>query len=283
MNIPVSYIRRMLGECYPPREAATLARIVCCEMLGQRTTDYYLGKDITLSANEEQTLHGILARLRNFEPVQYVQGRAPFMGRDFRVEPGVLVPRPETGELVELMLGELDGGLHVLDVGTGSGCIAVTLALQLPAARVSAWDVSPRALEVARANAGALGAEVDFALRDVLAYEPPAGERYDVIVSNPPYVTEAEKRDMEPNVLDWEPALALFVPDADPLLFYRRIATLGLRMLRPGGRLYFEINRAYGPDTAEMLRRLGYAAVRLLKDLSGNDRFVTARLKTECF
>lgn len=277
MNVPVSQIRRTLDECYPPHEAAALTRIVCCEMLGQRTVDYYLGKDITLSANEEQTLQGILARLCKFEPVQYVQGHALFLGRKFRVEPGVLVPRPETEELVERMLDELGAGLRVLDVGTGSGCIAVTLALQLSEARVSAWDVSPRALDVARANAASLGAEVDFALRDVLAYEPLPEECYDVIVSNPPYVTEAEKRDMEPNVLDWEPALALFVPDGDPLLFYRRIAVLGVRMLRAGGRLYFEINRAFGPDTVDMLCRLGYEEVRLHKDLSGNERFVTAR------
>ena len=275
----VSHIRRMLGECYPPHEAAALTRVVCCEMLGQRTVDYYLGKDITLSPNEEQTLQGILARLRNFEPLQYIQGCARFLNRDFRVEPGVLVPRPETEELVERMMGELEAGLHVLDVGTGSGCIAVTLALQLPGVRVAAWDVSPQALEVARANAAALGAEVDFALRDVLAYEPSDDEGYDVIVSNPPYVTEAEKCGMERNVLDWEPALALFVPDDDPLLFYRRIAALGLRMLHPGGRLYFEINRAYGPHTVAMLCGMGYDEVRLLKDLSGNDRFVTARLR----
>ena len=283
MNVPVSHIRQSLCECYPPHEAAALARIVCCEMLGQRAVDYYLGKDITLSPNEEQTLKGILARLRKFEPVQYIQGRARFLAREFRVEPGVLVPRPETEELVERMLDELGAGLRVLDVGTGSGCIAVTLALQLDGARVSAWDVSPRALEVARANARALGAEVDFALCDVLSCKPQPGERYDVIVSNPPYVTESEKRDMEPNVLDWEPSLALFVPDAEPLLFYRRIAALGQEMLQPGGRLYFEINRAYGPDTVGMLQDMGYREVRLLKDLSGNDRFVTARSETESF
>lgn len=279
MNVPVSYIRRMLGECYPSHEAAALTRIVCCEMLGQRAVDYYLGKDITLSPNEEQTLQGILARLCKFEPLQYIQGHACFMGRDFHVQPGVLIPRPETEELVERMMGELGAGLHVLDVGTGSGCIAVTLALQLPDARVSAWDVSPGALEVARANAAVLGVHVDFALRDVLSYEPSADERYDVIVSNPPYVTESEKCCMEKNVLDWEPGLALFVPDDDPLLFYRRIAALGVRMLLPGGRLYFEINRAYGPATVDMLCAMGYADVALSKDLSGNDRFVSARLQ----
>ncbi len=276
MDISVSHIRNVLRECYPAHEASALARAVCCEMLGQRAVDYYLGKDITLSPNGAQKLQGILSRLCNFEPLQYVLGTARFLGRDFHVEPGVLVPRPETEELVELMLEELSGSLRVLDVGTGSGCIAVTLALELPEAQVEAWDVSADALAVARRNAAALNAEVGFVQCDVLDSDPPSGKRFDVIVSNPPYVTESEKREMDRNVLDWEPPQALFVPDADPLLFYRRIARLGHGLLAGGGRIYFEINRAYGPDTVQMLCRMGYGSVRLLRDTSGNDRFVTA-------
>lgn len=253
-----------------------MSRIICCEMLGQRTVDYYLGKDITLSAKVEQELESILARLRDFEPIQYIQGVAPFLGRMFRVAPGVLIPRPETEELVELMLKELFPASRVLDIGTGSGCIAISLSKELPDAQVTAWDVSEKALSVATANNEALQAAVSFELRDVLTYTPPATACYDIIVSNPPYVTEAEKPEMESNVLDWEPSLALFVPDADPLRFYRRIAVLGLDMLVPGGKLYFEINRAFGDDTVNLLRELGYRVVRLQKDISHNDRFVIA-------
>ena len=276
MNITASYIRRKLQGRYDPREAGNLSRIICCEILGQQTVDYYLGKDIILSVKEEQELEIILARLHNFEPIQYILGEARFLGRTFRVTPGVLIPRPETEELVEMMLKELSPVSRVLDVGTGSGCIAISLAKELPESQVTAWDVSGEALSIAAANSKALQASVRFEQRDVLTYEPCVVDCYDVIVSNPPYVTEAEKQEMEHNVLDWEPSLALFVPDTDPLRFYRRIAVLGLEMLTSGGKLYFEINRAFGKDTVAMLCETGYRAVRLQKDISHNDRFVIA-------
>ena len=276
MNITASYIRRKLQGRYDPREAGNLSRIICCEILGQQTVDYYLGKDIILSVKEEQELESILARLHNFEPIQYILGEARFLGRTFRGTPGVLIPRPETEELVEMMLKELSPVSRVLDVGTGSGCIAISLAKELPESQVAAWDVSGEALSIAAANSKALQASVRFEQRDVLTYEPCVADCYDVIVSNPPYVTEAEKQEMEHNVLDWEPSLALFVPDTDPLRFYRRIAVLGLEMLTSGGKLYFEINRAFGKDTVAMLCETGYRAVRLQKDISHNDRFVIA-------
>jgi len=276
MNVTVSHIRSALQECYPPREAANLSRIVCCEMFGQRNIDYYLGKDMILSPNDERELESILSRLCNFEPIQYVQGTARFLGRTFRVAPGVLIPRPETEELVEGMLKEIGPASRILDIGTGSGCIAVTLSKELPEAEVAAWDISGEALAIAGDNNRLLQASVQFAQRDVLTYQPSDGERFDVIVSNPPYVTEAEKRDMEPNVLDWEPFSALFVPDSDPLCFYRRIGGLGQRMLAAGGKLYFEINRAFGEAVASMLCKQGYANVRIRKDISGNDRYVIA-------
>lgn len=276
MNISVAHIRRTLQESYSAQEAANLSLIVCCEILGQTAVDYYLGKDIILSVKEEQELESILARLHNFEPIQYILGEARFLGRTFRVTPGVLIPRPETEELVEMMLKELSPVSRVLDVGTGSGCIAISLAKELPESQVTAWDVSGEALSIAAANSKALQASVRFEQRDVLTYEPCVVDCYDVIVSNPPYVTEAEKQEMEHNVLDWEPSLALFVPDTDPLRFYRRIAVLGLEMLTSGGKLYFEINRAFGKDTVAMLCETGYRAVRLQKDISHNDRFVIA-------
>ena len=276
MTVSVFHIRHALQESYSAQEAANLSRIVCCEMLGQTAVDYYLGKDMILSPKEMQDLDTILVRLRNFEPIQYVQGTARFLERSYHVAPGVLIPRPETEELVEVMLKEVPSGARILDIGTGSGCIAISLSKMLPDAKVTAWDISDTALRIARRNNEALQASVCFVQRDVLAYVPGSGERYDVIVSNPPYVTESEKQEMERNVLDWEPFSALFVPDNDPLLFYRRIAELGKGMLASGGRLYFEINRAFGEATATMLRAQGYTNLRVLKDISGNDRIVIA-------
>lgn len=276
MNKIVAYIRSRLQPYYTAEEVSALSRIVCCDLLGQAPTDYYLGKDIVLSSKKEQELEDILQRLSRFEPLQYIEGRTLFLGREFWVAPGVLIPRPETEELVELMLKEIPADARILDVGTGSGCIAISLAKELPDALVTAWDVSPEALSVARANARKLQANVRFVECDVLACQVDEVGLYDVIVSNPPYVTEAEKADMEPNVLQWEPSLALFVPDDDPLRFYRRIAVLGRDMLADGGWLYFEINRAYGREMVEMLRTMGYVGVRVEKDLSQNDRFVIA-------
>ena len=276
MNKIVAYIRSRLQPYYTAEEVSALSRIVCCDLLGQAPTDYYLGKDIVLSSKKEQELEDILQRLSRFEPLQYIEGRTLFLGRELWVAPGVLIPRPETEELVELMLKEIPADARILDVGTGSGCIAISLAKELPDALVTAWDVSPEALSVARANARKLQADVRFVECDVLACQVDEVGLYDVIVSNPPYVTEAEKADMEPNVLQWEPSLALFVPDDDPLRFYRRIAVLGRDMLADGGRLYFEINRAYGREMVEMLRTMGYVRVRVEKDLSQNDRFVIA-------
>lgn len=270
-------IRQSLAGVYPPSEVAALSRALCCEVLGQRSVDYYLGKDITLSANEEQKLETILARLRKFEPLQYVLGKATFLARTFRVAQGVLIPRPETEELVELICREATSGMRVLDIGTGSGCIAVSLALEVPHAQVTAWDVSSDALLIARENGANLGAEVIFEQCDVLTCRPDENLKFDVIVSNPPYITQSERADMEANVLEWEPSSALFVPDADPLRFYRRIGELGRNLLTEGGVLYFEINRAYGEATVAMLREQGYRDLRLMKDMAGNDRIVTAK------
>ena len=276
MNVSVSHIRRALQESFSVQEAANLSRIVCCEMLGQTTIDYYLGKDIILSSKEMQKLNGILARLLNFEPIQYIQGTARFLERSYHVAPGVLIPRPETEELVEVMLREIPSDARILDIGTGSGCIAISLSKAFPNAKVTAWDVSEDALCIARRNNDDLQASVCFVKQDVLAWRGDGGQCYDVIVSNPPYITESEKQEMERNVLDWEPFSALFVPNNDPLLFYRRIGELGRMMLVDGGRLYFEINRAYGEATAMMLCGQGYTGIRILKDISGNDRFVIA-------
>lgn len=191
------------------------------------------------------------------------------MERSYHVAPGVLIPRPETEELVEVMLREIPSDARILDIGTGSGCIAISLSKAFPNAKVTAWDVSEDALCIARRNNDDLQASVCFVKQDVLAWRGGGGQCYDVIVSNPPYITESEKQEMERNVLDWEPFSALFVPNNDPLLFYRRIGELGRMMLVDGGRLYFEINRAYGEATVMMLCGQGYTGIRILKDISG--------------
>lgn len=276
MRISPNKLRNRLKICYSASEAAALARILCCEMLEQRTTDYVLDEPLDLDEEQGERIEESITRLLRFEPIQYIQRKARFLGRDFHVEPGVLIPRPETEELVERMLKEVPAKARIADIGTGSGCIAVTLALEVPGAQVQAWDISEAALQVAKQNAQALQANVDFIQRDVLVWEPDERETLDIIVSNPPYVTEAERDEMEPNVLLYEPEGALFVPNNDPLRFYRRIGQLGRDLLVPGGKLYFEINRAYGEETCALLRRQGYTDVHTDKDLSGNDRFVIA-------
>lgn len=189
----------------------------------------------------------------------------------------MLIPRPETEELVEHILRMEVGSPRILDIGTGSGCIAISLSKELPQANIDAWDVSEEALAIARTNNKHLQASVRFSLCNALTYHPTTAECYDVIVSNPPYIAEAERGNMERNVLDWEPSTALFVPDNDPLLFYRSIGELGQVLLKPGGRLYFEINRAYGAATAALLCSLSYNEVEIKSDLSGNNRFVFAK------
>lgn len=271
------HIRQALQKCYDAPEAASLARIVCCEMYGQSATDYYLNEELALNGEKERKLQETVERLCRYEPIQYVQGIAPFAGRQFMVAPGVLIPRPETAELVGLIARETMPQARILDIGTGSGCIAISLDREVAGSRVTAWEVSGEALVVACANKERLHAGVTFVQRDVFTYTPAPDERYDVIVSNPPYVRESEKQTMEWNVLDWEPVLALFVPDADPLRFYRRIAELGRELLTAEGRLYLEINRALGNETAALLRGQGYTEVRIAKDSLGNDRFALAK------
>lgn len=274
-----TYIKQVLHPYYQETEAGALAKWILTEVFHFSTFDLYAGKDMNFSENDRDRLEDILNRLRDYEPLQYVLGKAEFGGLSFEVTPDVLIPRPETLELVEWITADCQGteGVRILDIGTGSGCIPVTLYKRLEAYRpqVASWDISEKALEVAGRNAVANGAVVTFCCQDVLSESLPETE-VDVLVSNPPYIAEKEKASMERNVLDWEPGLALFVPDDDPLLFYRRIAEAGLRILSPGGRLYYEINRAYGKETVALLERLGYTEVELRKDLSGNDRMVKA-------
>ena len=277
MHPIVHEIRDALSGIYPPSEALSLAKMLLVEVFDFSTLELYGGKDKEISGKRRDVLDEMIRRLKKNEPIQYIIGVESFCGLTFEVNPSVLIPRPETQELVGWIVGDCEGkeACRILDIGTGSGCIPVSLAHRLPKAEVESWDISEDALQVARRNAERNGVEVLFRQKDVLKASPDEA-RYDVIVSNPPYITEKEKVDMEANVLDWEPSIALFVPDEDPLLFYRTIAQLGCSMLKEGGSLYFEINRAYGQETIQMLEAMGYKDIELRKDSWGNDRMMKA-------
>ena len=277
MHPIVNEIREALRGIYPDSEAFSLAKMLLVEAFGFSTLELYGGKDKEISGNRRDDLDKMLSRLLKNEPIQYVLGKETFCGLDFEVDSNVLIPRPETHELVEWIVADRKSSAssYILDIGTGSGCISISLAKFLQGSKVEAWDISQGALDVARRNAQRNGVEVLFRHQDVLDALP-GGAIYDVIVSNPPYIAEKEKLDMDANVLDWEPSTALFVPDADPLLFYRKIAELGLSMLRAGGALYFEINRSYGQETIRMLDALNYSQIELRKDEWGNDRMIKA-------
>ena len=314
---------KRLTAIYNEREAQAIVRTVLDALFGMSLTDICLGKVTQLSADDTTRLEKIMQRLEKSEPVQYVLGAEWFAGRLFDVAPGVLIPRPETEDLVkwacdeakekekednskeergkeekevskkgeapqkeEQLLSSLlksnkevsEKGEEVphpsiLDIGTGSGCIAITVALALPQARVTAWDISTDALAIAAGNAHRLGASVRFEHQDALS-APDDEERWDVIVSNPPYICDKERADMSDNVLSYEPELALFVPDSDPLLFYRAIARYASKALKPGGRLLFETNTAYVHEVAQAMANEGFTAIEVRNDCFGKPRMV---------
>ena len=371
---------KRLTAIYNEREAQAIVRTVLDALFGMSLTDICLGKVTQLSADDTTRLEKIMQRLEKSEPVQYVLGAEWFAGRLFDVAPGVLIPRPETEDLVKWACDEAKGkekednskeergkeekevskkreapkkeeqplsyplkeekeglrkgedasqkeeqpsssplkeekeGLRkgeevsqkeeqllssllknnkevskkgeeaphpsILDIGTGSGCIAITVALALPQARVTAWDISTDALAIAAGNAHRLGASVRFEHQDALS-APDDEERWDVIVSNPPYICDRERADMSDNVLSYEPELALFVPDSDPLLFYRAIARYASKALKPGGRLLFETNTAYAHEVAQAMANEGFTAIEVRNDCFGKPRMVKGAFISE--
>ena len=277
MKAIANKIHNALSDGYTAGEIKALTRIIATELLGVSQMAFFLKDDIALTAGQQAQLDNAIERLKKQEPIQYILGYSDFCSLRFKVTPATLIPRPETSELVEWVASEFTGNGSILDIGTGSGCIAVSLAHKLPQSKVTAWDISNDALAVATENSKANNCPVEFKQVDILAYQP-NGEQFDIIVSNPPYIKENEKNIMHSNVLDWEPHTALFVPDNDPLLFYRAIAKKGLSLLKPGGRLYFEINRAHGKETMEMLAALGYTSIELRKDFADNDRMIRATM-----
>ena len=276
MRAVLRRIDQALEALYEPGELETVKKALSLELLGISELTYFTREALPADRQRDLMLDAALARLAKGEPLQYVIGSTPFCGLTFKVDKCVLIPRPETAELVEWVAEESASSGSLLDIGTGSGCIAITLAHRLPAWKVQGWDISDGALEVACENNSLNHTHVTFSKVNVLA-EPTIGG-LDVIVSNPPYVMESERSVMESTVLDHEPHLALFVKDSDPLVFYRAIARLGLKALNPGGRLYFEINPLKASGMQQMLIETGYHSVETRSDIFGKLRMIKAIL-----
>lgn len=268
--------QQRLAPRYGNREAGWIVRALFEDVMGWSPTELVLKGDYELTDHTVNRLDAMTGRIEAGEPVQYVTGTAPFYGLTFRVTPAVLIPRPETAELVDMIADEMKGraDLRVLDCGTGSGCIAIALARTLTFPRITAIDKSSDAIEVARYNAAALRVNVDIHAGDILSLPESDEGIYDVIVSNPPYIAEREKAGMDDNVLQHEPHTALFVPDDDPLVFYRAIAAYALHALSHGGRLYFEINPLFADGVRRLLAPFG--DVSITRDSQGRLRFASA-------
>ena len=269
------------GE-YSESEIHVLGMLILEKLTGFSRIWLLIHKELKLNDEQNIIASQYLERLKNHEPIQYILGETEFYGLKFKVNPSVLIPRPETEELVEWVKpphppkgGFLSGTPTLLDVGTGSGCIAVALKKKFPSANVSAMDISPEALALAKENAALNEVNIEFIQDDIL--HPAATDRkWDVIVSNPPYIPASEQRYLHKNVTDFEPHLALFVQDNDPLIFYRKIAEFALSHLTAGGRLYVEIHQSLGRLCCQLLESMGFQSVVLRKDLSGNDRMISS-------
>ena len=270
----IEQLRDGLAGVVEAHEAQAMIRVICEDVFNYDQVDVALRQESELPDFAPERIADIISRLRRHEPLQYILGSARFHGHRFKVSPAVLIPRPETEQLVDLIIDENTGSdLRVLDMGTGSGCIAISLARALKFAQVDALDVSRDALAVARENASALKVKVRFFESDMLVPQPAA--TYDIIVSNPPYICWSEREAMERNVKDYEPGQALFVPDNDPLLFYKAIAPYAAQSLERGGRLYLEINQRFGDEVKRLLEDNGFDEVRIIDDSYGNPRFVS--------
>ncbi len=277
MQTIIKQIKEELSAIYTPAEVSALIRMIFEDEFHISFSDIVTYKINNLSCSETSKLNEFVTRLKNYEPIQYILGKTEFFGLPFSVNCSVLIPRPETEELVEWIISnhaDLSG--NILDIGTGSGCIAISLAKNIHNANVSAWDISENALDVAKQNAIINKVDITFEKVDILGCNF-SDKRWNIIVSNPPYIAESEKREMENNVLIFEPHQALFVEDNNPLVFYEKIADFALQNLVSDGSLYFEINRAKGDEIERMLREKGFTHVEIKKDISQNQRMVYAK------
>ena len=279
-------LKQRLMPLYGEQETQAILRMILEIRFGLSHADILRGKVTHLSADDTEELEKIIQRLEKNEPVQYILGQADFCGRTFHVNPNVLIPRPETEELclwITETVREQSSQPTILDIGTGSGCIAVTLALELPGSKVEAWDISRQAIEVARQNAKQLGAPVTFVENDIqkVADSPinwkslaEGKSKWDIIVSNPPYITTEERKDMEANVLAWEPHEALFVPNNNPLFFYELIVRYAIRNMNDGGMVFFEINPLFEEQVVQTLAAHAFTDIIVREDIYGKRRFV---------
>ncbi len=273
-----------LSSLYDEKEIESFFYLTLEKLHQKKRIDLALQPDLAMDETQLTQWETVLAELKTYKPIQYILGETEFYGLPFLVNENVLIPRPETEELVELILVESRKSkvesLRILDIGTGSGCIPVSLKKNLPSAEVFAIDVSSNALEVAQKNALLNGVEINLIQKDILKVENLSFDfrllTFDIIVSNPPYVRNLEKKEIKPNVLNYEPHLALFVEDNDALLFYRKITQLAKNHLAENGKLYFEINQYLGKETAALVESYGFKNVQLIKDIYGNDRIVSA-------
>lgn len=271
----------VLAQLYPLEEIKQLFLIALQKIGSISPSRYIMQKKDTAGVTIIAAMGNILDRLERGEPIQHILGEAHFYGLMFQVSKETLIPRPETEELVQLIIQNhgTEERIEMMDVGTGSGCIAIALAKNLPFSRVSAMDISPGALSVARTNAALHQQDINFILGDILEWDMifPPQQYFDVIVSNPPYITPKEKEQMHRNVLLYEPDLALFVEEDVPLLFYDYIADFAQSHLNPNGALYFEINQYLGKETVDLLRKKGFSHVEIVKDMQGADRIIIAK------
>ncbi len=272
------YIRKELSSFYPPSEINGLIHYVFDQVLRISKTKRIAYPDKKLQKSECNKIELIITRLKNYEPIQYITGKCEFYGYEFGVEPGVLIPRPETEELVDWVTGSIEEKHHyILDIGTGSGCIAISLAKEIPGRFIYATDISEKSLETAKKNTIKNNIHVEFQQHDILGFRKsswPGKIRFDVIVSNPPYVKKSEKKMMGANVVNYEPHMALFVDDNDPLLFYRAICKFSLKYLKPGGLLFFEINEALGPETVDLMSTCGFQNLSIKQDMNRKNRMI---------
>ena len=284
MKTTTTYIRKSLDTLYPSEEITGITRLIFSQVCGLSHNQQILCKDKQIPEKEKEDIHAIINRLKKMEPLQYIFGETEFYSLPMKVNPSVLIPRPETEELVDMIIKKSitqshTGKLNILDIGTGSGCIPITLAKHIPDVVVTAIDISEAALRTARENADLNKVDICFIQADILNASKAAkliSGNFDIIVSNPPYVTDKEKGAMCENVIAYEPHCALFVPDDDPLLFYTAIADFALSKLAPEGKLFFEINANYGAEICGMLQEKGFTQTELIRDLSGKNRFITA-------
>ena len=270
-----SFFESELDSIYPKTEIQSFYRLAIQHYLNLSRIDAAMNPGLLISVEDLKKLTACLKDLKFEKPIQYILGSTEFFGLTFEVNESVLIPRPETEELVAWILENTKDNFKVLDIGTGSGCIPISIAKNTTA-QVNAIDVSNEALNVAIKNAALNEVEVNFIHQDILKTDS-LEKQYNIIVSNPPYVLNAEKEQMKPNVLEFEPHLALFVENNDPLIFYKKIAQLSSLALKPEGFLFFEINQAYGSEVVELLKKLNLKNIELRKDIFGADRMVKAQ------